>query len=654
MRSFAFSLPLTGLALLATFASAGTARAEGVETTRGYQLNRFDPSERGSEWFVLDSLDLRGKARPALGVVGDWAYKPLVTYAPDGTEMKTVIEHTLTANLGGSLNIADRFRLGLNLPLSYQTGDTATLNGRTYTSPESAVGDLRVSGDIRLIGKYGEAFNSAIGAALYFPTGDRDNYTSDGNTRFQPRVLISGDISAFTYAARFGFHYRPLDDNFGGVPLGHELTGGVSAGLRVADKKLVIGPELYGSTQVAHKAFVRRTTPVEGLLGLHYTAGDVRFGGGVGTSFTHGYGAPDVRTLLSFEWMPAIVEDTDGDGIKDDEDACVTTPGVRTNDPKTNGCPPVAPPPPPDRDGDGVLDTEDACVDIPGIRTSDPKTNGCPSDRDGDTIWDQVDACPDIPGVKNADPKLNGCPPDRDNDGIADKDDACPDVAGVKTSDPKTNGCPPDRDKDGVLDSEDACPDIPGPRDPDPKKSGCPAARIEAGQIKILQQVKFKFNSAEIVESDAILNAVMQIMKDHPELKKVRVEGHTDNVGAAAYNKNLSQRRAASVAKWMVDHGIAKTRITSTGFGLEKPIDTNNTDEGRANNRRVEFHIEGSVDAAGATGGTQNADPTVAPPKPKPTGAVAPKPAATTTAAPKPADKPAAPKPADKPAAPKP
>jgi outer membrane protein OmpA-like peptidoglycan-associated protein len=93
-------------------------------------------------------------------------------------------------------------------------------------------------------------------------------------------------------------------------------------------------------------------------------------------------------------------------------------------------------------------------------------------------------------------------------------------------------------------------------------------------------------------ESDPLLTAVGTILKDHPELTKVRVEGHTDNKGAAAMNKNLSERRAASVVKWLTTFGVDKKRLVAKGFGLEKPIDSNETEEGRTNNRRVEFHIE--------------------------------------------------------------
>src|SRR5678815_3124353 len=162
-------------------------------------------------------------------------------------------------------------------------------------------------------------------------------------------------------------------------------------------------------------------------------------------------------------------------------------------------------------------------------------------------------ACPDIPGVKTDDPKTNGCPPpppDRDGDGVVDSDDACPDTPGVGTDDPKTNGCPPpppDRDGDTVIDPEDACPDIPGLVTNNPKTNGCPPARVDVAtkQIVIIEQVKFKFNSAVILpESETILQALRETMATHPEILKVRVEGHTDNVGGAGFNKGLSRRRA--------------------------------------------------------------------------------------------------------------
>ena len=338
---------LTKLALCAFISIlATTSVASAQSTTQGFALNRFDPSERGSEWFYMDSLDLRGHVRPALGLVGDWGYKPLVLYNPDGSERASIVEHQFFVHAGGSIVLWDRVRAAFNIPMAlYQTGDApVTRDGtRRFRSPETSFGDVRLAADVRLFGEHGDVITGAIGAALYLPTGSRENYTGDDNVRFSPRAAIAGDIDMFTYGARLGFNYRPLTEKFdSNSPLGSEIWIGASAGVRLLEKKqLIIGPELYGSTVTTSGGFFeKRTTPLEWLIGGHYTAGDFRFGVGMGTGLTRGWGTPVLRTVANIEWAPAFEKDTDGDGILDNEDACPTVPGVRTNDPRTNGCPP--------------------------------------------------------------------------------------------------------------------------------------------------------------------------------------------------------------------------------------------------------------------------------------------------------------------------
>jgi outer membrane protein OmpA-like peptidoglycan-associated protein len=162
---------------------------------------------------------------------------------------------------------------------------------------------------------------------------------------------------------------------------------------------------------------------------------------------------------------------------------------------------------------------------------------------------------------------------------------------------------PTDRDGDTIVDPEDGCPDTAGPPNVDPTRNGCPVAHIEGGQIRIREQVKFKTNSAVILkESNYILVSLVKILTEHPEIKKMRVEGHTDAQGKAKANKKLSQKRAASVVKWLTKYGINKSRLSSEGWGQERPLATNNTDEGRRENRRVEFHI---VEGPGGEGGAK-------------------------------------------------
>jgi OOP family OmpA-OmpF porin len=495
-------LRLSFLALLLSISSSVAAQAT------GFSINRFDVAERGSDWFVGESLDIRGHGRGALGLVLDYAYKPLVLYDTNGKEHALIVSDQLFVHLGGSLILWDRLRLAANVPIVALTeGHSASLRGETFQpNTGTSLGDIRLGADLRLVGSYGGPAQLAIGAQVYLPTGERTAFAGDGKLRVMPRLLLAGDV----------------------------------------------GVEREG-------AFKKATTPFEVLFGVHYRPTDWRFGIGAGPGLTRGLGAPAVRVVATLEWAPSI---------------------------------------PSDRDHDTIYDEDDACPDVPGVRNADPKKNGCPppKDRDGDGVLDDVDACPDVFGQPNADPAKNGCPPprDRDGDGVIDQLDACPDVPGVATDDPTTNGCPLplDSDGDGILDRDDACPQAPGPADPDPAKNGCPKARIEQGQIKIIERVEFLTDSARILpSSDAILDAVHEILREHPEIKSVSIEGHTDNVGGAAYNKPLSQRRAQSVLNWLVQHGVAPERLSAQGFGLERPIDVNTTAEGRQRNRRVEFHI---------------------------------------------------------------
>ena len=147
-----------------------------AQQAEGYALNRFDPSERGSEWFALESLDLRGEGRIALGVVGDWGHKPLVLYAPDGTEKSLLVKDQLFLHVGGGVIVANRFRFSASLPIAaYEAGEQGTLGTTTYVPPSSAsIGDLRLGADARLVGELGNPITLAIGVAFFYFT--RQNY----------------------------------------------------------------------------------------------------------------------------------------------------------------------------------------------------------------------------------------------------------------------------------------------------------------------------------------------------------------------------------------------------------------------------------------------------------------------------------------------
>ncbi len=255
-----------------------------------------------------------------------------------------------------------------------------------------------------------------------------------------------------------------------------------------------------------------------------------------------------------------------------------------------------------DRDGDGLLDSEDKCPDEPENYNGYQDADGCPDDpdTDGDGIPDSRDQCVLEPEDKDGYLDEDGCPDiDNDLDTIPDaKDkDATGRSCANEPEDPDgfedNDGCPdPDNDKDKIADLQDGCPNEPGPADPDPRKNGCPKASlvvVTPTEIKILQQIHFEFDKAKIrPESFRILDAVVDVLKQYPKIK-IEIQGHTDNKGSAAYNKKLSDNRAGAVKKYLVEHGVDPNRLTSHGYGMEKPLVDNLTDQNRALNRRVQF-----------------------------------------------------------------
>lgn len=268
-------------------------------------------------------------------------------------------------------------------------------------------------------------------------------------------------------------------------------------------------------------------------------------------------------------------KDDDGDGVANYYDHCPKTPLGQSV--TTFGCPP-------DSDQDGIPDSEDPCPDVWGP----PKNNGCPYlDSDGDGILDKDDKCPQVAGER----RFLGCP-DSDGDGIPDSEDNCPNERGSRGN----KGCPQvleanaDQDGDGIPDFKDACPTKPGV----PQNKGCPEMSQEDKEA-----IKAAFENL-------LFETGKDVIKDHsyPSLRKLadvlinndgtklRLEGHTDNVGDDDANMDLSNRRAKAVKTFLTNEGVSSSRITAQGFGETRPVDTNDTDEGRRLNRRVEMIID--------------------------------------------------------------
>jgi len=295
--------------------------------------------------------------------------------------------------------------------------------------------------------------------------------------------------------------------------------------------------EMFGLRLEARQLFIGEDYP----RNLALTAGvQLRFGG-------HW---PAQQAPKVVEAPPRVV-DSDGDTVPDDKDKCPNTPAGAKVD--RHGCPI-------DSDGDTVPDITDQCPDTPkGVAVNNV---GCPIDSDGDTVPDNLDKCPNTPPGTKVD--QNGCP--------IKLEEAAP---------------PPPKDSDGdtVPDDIDKCPNTPPGSKVD--AAGCPML-IEREAIK---GIKFKTGQAIIDPSSyPILDKVVQALKDHPAMK-VEIQGYTDNKGKAASNIALSQARARAVYNYLVKKGISPKRITYKGYGPANPVAPNDTEQGRAQNRRIEFKI---------------------------------------------------------------
>lgn len=269
--------------------------------------------------------------------------------------------------------------------------------------------------------------------------------------------------------------------------------------------------------------------------------------------------------------QPVVVVDSDNDGVIDNEDRCPGSPADVMVD--MQGCER-------DSDNDGIVNSRDKCPDS----SPDAKVDlhGCKldSDKDSDGIIDENDKCPDTPSGTTVD--LYGCALDSDKDGIIDENDKCPDSPAGAKVDPR--GCELDGDADGVVDSQDHCLETPAETAVD--VNGC-----ELQAIIVLKGVTFATASEELIgDSRRVLNEVVNTLRRNPELK-LEIAGHTDNRGKRAYNVHLSQQRADSVRNYLTAQGISGTRLEAKGYGPADAIADNDTENGRAINRRVELHI---------------------------------------------------------------
>jgi OOP family OmpA-OmpF porin len=415
-------------------------------------------------------------------------------------------------------------------------------------------------------------FGYMAGTDIDLPGGDSEvdamQYGGDLTWTFQPETALQIFIAAGAGSQSF-----QVNGNVGGVATQETEKESFLAWNYGA------GVKLYFTRHLALRGDWRSYIAPEGLTDYRYEYNGY---------FTQAQqDAVDDPSLKTTEWTLGLSyflggpADEDGDGVADTDDLCPGTPeGVAVDG---DGCPF-------DDDGDGVYNYMDDCPDTPSGAAVD--ANGCPTDGDGDGVFDGIDTCPNTPAGATVD--AEGCPSDADGDGVYNGIDTCPNTPAGATVD--ATGCPTDSDGDGVFDGIDKCPGTPEGREVDAEGCGEFEAALAQGRL-VLRNINFAFNSAELDEQSRtvladVAVAIRNAIANRPGIT-IEVQGHTDAIGSESYNQRLSERRAASVREYLVSvEPSIDESLTTRGYGESNPVATNDTDAGRAQNRRVEFVVQ--------------------------------------------------------------
>ncbi len=474
-------------------------------------------------------------------------------FARDGGH---AVKAQLISYLGVGAEILDRVTVQVNMPLILAQGGSGTsvpdapgtsaVDVRTF-----APMDLRLDARLKLFQSSSKNFALGLQGGVWVPTGNRYSFGGDRGTSGMVGVGAEYDIKSLFFVGNLGVQIRPA----GGVndfKSDNELRFGFGAFMPLRGGALRLGAQIFGSGGISDDTFLDADNiPLEWMAEGRFAIDQKKrawVGVGAGTRLTPGY-APDMRVVATLGYAFRLTD--------------------------------VNPPSPSKRFKFGRYEDQSA-------------------DTDKDGLPDDVDLCPTEPEDKRPPNPDDGCPglPDRDGDGIPDAKDQCPDEPEDFDKVDDKDGCPEDDpDKDGIADATDACPKEPGDKNADAAKNGCPnfIRRISgSNEIQILKKVEFATGKSTILQSSyPILDEVIRLLKVNPEIKLLSIEGHTDNRGSSDLNEKLSADRARAVLDYIANKGsIEASRLASAGFGPQRPIADNNTNDGRQRNRRVEFIIK--------------------------------------------------------------
>jgi outer membrane protein OmpA-like peptidoglycan-associated protein len=571
----------------------------------------FRPSVDASSLLGTDDSYVGDELAGTGRLLMQWAHQPLVYYPNEGDPVD-LVRDLVQLDVLGAFSYR-RLRLGVDLPIMLRSiGDA--------TDPETGMGDLSLDLKGRLLDRRSHAVGLALGSRVSLPTASTVAPLGVDGVGWSLHGILDAQLGDALVALNLGTVGTPTvelenltwDDHlYARLGASYALTP--SAGL---------GLELGGHAPYADFGNAD-AMPAEALLGgwLRPAGGDwvLRLAGGTGV--TAGVGAPKARALLALAYDPPLAgPDRDLDGIADAGDRCPDDPEDIDAWEDADGCPE------PTRVTFAVVDQADipiegATVSIGGSGVQREGRPGKAMDLDAGTYTVVVRA-PDFAGHETVVRIPEGAPYDalvklevvpqeglvavrvRDSDGqplegMVSFGNRTPELThkgAVHSTLPggswpvrvEVEGYQPLRQEVMVHGGEEVV--VLAVMNP-------VLVRLTRERIEIEDSVYFETARAAIKpESYPLLDQIAALLMEHPEIRRVRIEGHTDSRGDDAYNLRLSQDRASAVRVYLVSKGVAVKRLSAIGYGETKPLDPRETEEAWSQNRRVDFWIEDRED----------------------------------------------------------
>lgn len=521
----------------------------GAQTTSApaFDLERLILNPSGREGLLVGGGDVLEATGVRLGVLSHYEHAPLVAFDSQNKGLATIVGNRVSAHVSAAFGVNRWLEIGVQLPFVLWQGGGDDAGRVGLSAPRAtSMGSPWVQARSGLfLERDGMPFDLSVDLLMNVPVGGPGAFTSDATPSFFPRLGLGrtlGGVARVAVEIGGWFRTSPSFSSLSMATSSLSPTVQLSAGVSTLDPKS------------RFELSLRSTIPTDGtgaaleaMAGARVPVGPFELQLLAGPGFGRLPGTPLFRVLAGVSFATPASK-------------CVEGRPYALQD-----CPQL------DFDGDGVANGQDLCGRQHGT------SSGCPDgDGDGDGVADARDACPGAAGEQ----ARNGCPRlDSDDDGVFDEDDACPAVAGSE------RGCPPKPQpvRERCVDQPDVFVD-----------QGCPPAlvKLESDRLVISEKIFFDPRKATIqARSFALLDEVAKLLRAHPQVEHVFIDGHTDSQGTPEINRTLSRGRADAVKQYLVKAGVEARRLEGRGFGPDRPIADNGTPAGREQNRRVEFVI---------------------------------------------------------------